>query len=312
MLGIDAVERERKTVRIAFAADLAVADDIDAGPFHLADRDDRGVVLRLFAPRLRNAPDVAGMDARHAVMFEKGAIDQPVGLRIAADDRGRDQMGRIGHCGAPAVAAAGRAVPSLRAAIALGPDRLPPPAVVEIPGDRLAQPGLESMARLPAQFAADFRRHRSHSGGRGRAGRRQRRSASRAADAANSAASRRAARRSRSRHRDWCARRRRRHCSSRRGGPASARHEARGHDPRHAASRAHCRPCRRPGSPRRAAPSGSRAGSAFRGNDRGRNCSSSCSGRSAGRRSRARRAPDGPRRLSRRHRENSAGSGCLR
>ena len=81
MLGVDAVEREGKTVRIAFAADLAVGDDIDAGPFHLAYRDDSRIILRLFAPRFRNPPDVAGTDARHAVMFEKGAIDQPVGLR---------------------------------------------------------------------------------------------------------------------------------------------------------------------------------------------------------------------------------------
>src|SRR6185312_6673421 len=44
-----------------------------------------------------------------------------------------------------------------RAAVAPGPDRLPPPAVIEIPGDRIAQPGLEGMAGLPAQFAADFR-----------------------------------------------------------------------------------------------------------------------------------------------------------
>ena len=69
MLGVDAIEREGKTVRIAFAPDLAIADDVDAGAFHLADRDDRGIVLRLLAPRFGNAPDVAGMDARHAVMF---------------------------------------------------------------------------------------------------------------------------------------------------------------------------------------------------------------------------------------------------
>src|SRR4051812_34723016 len=130
MLGVDAIERQRKTVRIAFAADLAVGDDIDAGALHLAYRDDCRVILRLFKPRLGHAPDVAGMNPRHAVMFEQGAIDQPVGLRIAADDRGRDQMARIGHGGDPAAGwwagpalplpsaarsggAAGRIVPSL-------------------------------------------------------------------------------------------------------------------------------------------------------------------------------------------------------
>ena len=97
MLGVDAVERQSKTVRIAFAADLAVADDIDAGQFHFADRDDRGVVLGLFAPCMGHAPDIGGVDARHAVMFEQTAIDQPVGLRVAADDGGRDQMAWVGH-----------------------------------------------------------------------------------------------------------------------------------------------------------------------------------------------------------------------
>src|SRR5204863_462038 len=43
------------------------------------------------------------------------------------------------------------------AAIGFRPDRLPPPAIVEIPGDGLAQPGLEALARRPAQFAAELR-----------------------------------------------------------------------------------------------------------------------------------------------------------
>src|SRR5436309_13864377 len=42
------------------------------------------------------------------------------------------------------------------AAIALRPDRLPPPAIVEIPGDGVAQPGRDAFARPPAEFSLDL------------------------------------------------------------------------------------------------------------------------------------------------------------
>src|SRR5205085_1638117 len=44
------------------------------------------------------------------------------------------------------------------AAVSGRPDRLPPPAVVEVPGDGLAQSGLEGFAWLPAELAPQFRR----------------------------------------------------------------------------------------------------------------------------------------------------------
>ena len=96
-LGIDALQRQREIVRIAFAPHLAVADDVDADPFQLADREDGRVVLRLLQVRRRDAPDLVRMDARHPMLFQRAAVDQPVGLRIAADDGGGDQMGRVGH-----------------------------------------------------------------------------------------------------------------------------------------------------------------------------------------------------------------------
>src|SRR2546423_12279053 len=101
MLGVDAVERKRESVGVALAADLAIRDDVDPGPLHVADREDRRVVLRLFEPGLGDAPDVARGDARHTVMFERRAVDQPIRLRIAADDRCRDRMRRIGHGALP-------------------------------------------------------------------------------------------------------------------------------------------------------------------------------------------------------------------
>src|SRR5260370_993302 len=57
VLAIDAVEREGKPVGITLAADLAVADDVDAGPLHVADREMGRVVLGLFEQRRWDAPD---------------------------------------------------------------------------------------------------------------------------------------------------------------------------------------------------------------------------------------------------------------
>ena len=115
-LGIDAVERQREIVRVAFAPHLAVADDVDADPLHLADREDRRVVLRFLQLRRRDAPDLVRMDPRHPVLFERGAVDQPIGLRIGADDGGRDQMGRIRHwLGASSCVAGRRASDSIQA-----------------------------------------------------------------------------------------------------------------------------------------------------------------------------------------------------
>ena len=61
---VDALERGGEAVGVAFAADLAVGDDVDAGALHVADRQDGGVVLRLFEPGLGHAPDVHA-HARH-------------------------------------------------------------------------------------------------------------------------------------------------------------------------------------------------------------------------------------------------------
>jgi hypothetical protein len=49
---IDPGGRRRQTVRIAFAADLAIGDDVDAGALHVADREPGRVVLCRFEPRL--------------------------------------------------------------------------------------------------------------------------------------------------------------------------------------------------------------------------------------------------------------------
>ena len=90
-----AVQREGETVGVALAADLAVGDDVDPGPFHVADGDDGRVVLRLLEERRRDAPDLGRVDARHALRAQRLGVDQPFRLRIAADDgRGEESLHR--------------------------------------------------------------------------------------------------------------------------------------------------------------------------------------------------------------------------
>ena len=50
VVDVDAVERGGEAVRVALAAHLAVGDDVDAGALHVADREQRRVVLRLLEP----------------------------------------------------------------------------------------------------------------------------------------------------------------------------------------------------------------------------------------------------------------------
>ena len=93
VLDIDAVKRRREAVGIAFAADLAIGDDVDAGALHVADGEDGRVILRRLQKRLADAPQIGRAHARHA---QARAVDEPVGLRIGADDRGREARS-VGH-----------------------------------------------------------------------------------------------------------------------------------------------------------------------------------------------------------------------
>src|SRR2546422_3750339 len=56
MVDIDAFERGGEAVGIAFAPDLAVGDDVEAGPLLRPDGEQRGVVLRLGEIGLGNPP----------------------------------------------------------------------------------------------------------------------------------------------------------------------------------------------------------------------------------------------------------------
>src|SRR6266480_3385137 len=96
MVDIDAFERGGEAVGIAFAPDLAVGDDVEAGPLLRPDGEQRGVVLRLGEIGLRNAPQLFSTHARRKApgkiprrephVLWKALV--PVAARIG----GRDQL----------------------------------------------------------------------------------------------------------------------------------------------------------------------------------------------------------------------------
>ncbi len=65
---IDALQRGGEAVGVAFAANLAIRDDVQAGAFLIADGEQSGVILRLFEPLGRDAPQLLFADARRGVV----------------------------------------------------------------------------------------------------------------------------------------------------------------------------------------------------------------------------------------------------
>ena len=76
-LWTDAFQRSGEAVGIAFTPHLAVGDDVDSGAFHVADRDQRRVVLRLLKKRLLDTPHLRNAHARHGLRLEDVEIHQP-------------------------------------------------------------------------------------------------------------------------------------------------------------------------------------------------------------------------------------------
>ena len=87
LVDVDPVEREHEVVRVALAPDLAVGDHVDPRALLVANRDQGRVVLRLLEMRLVDPPQLPCADARRQPAAERLAVDQPVRLRIAADNR---------------------------------------------------------------------------------------------------------------------------------------------------------------------------------------------------------------------------------
>jgi hypothetical protein len=85
---VDAVERGGEVVGVGLPADLAVGEDVQPGLLLGPDRGQGGVVLGLLQELRRDAPELRRPDARRELVPQPVAIDEPVGLGEAADDRG--------------------------------------------------------------------------------------------------------------------------------------------------------------------------------------------------------------------------------
>ncbi len=84
---VDAFQNRHEAIRVALAPHLAVRNHVESGPLHVVDSQDRRIVLRLFEVRLFHSPYLASSDSRRKPRTEHLAVDKPVGLWIAADNR---------------------------------------------------------------------------------------------------------------------------------------------------------------------------------------------------------------------------------
>jgi hypothetical protein len=112
LVEVDALERGGEAVGIAFAPDFAVGDDVQARRLLRLDGEDRGVILRLREMLGGNAPQLLRAHARRQAREQLRAVEQPLGLRVAADQGSREQQAHSGiwlstniarssGCGAP-------------------------------------------------------------------------------------------------------------------------------------------------------------------------------------------------------------------
>ncbi len=83
---VHARERRREPVRVAFATHFAVRDDVEPRKFLRANREDRGVILRLLEELRRYAPQLGSANARRHPVAELLPINQPFRLRIRSDE----------------------------------------------------------------------------------------------------------------------------------------------------------------------------------------------------------------------------------
>ena len=97
MIEVDPVERRRKLVEVTLAPHLAVRHDVDAGALLIANRYQRGVVLRLLEQFGGDTPELPHPHARRRIRGEQRSVDEPFRLRIRADDRCRKQCSGHHH-----------------------------------------------------------------------------------------------------------------------------------------------------------------------------------------------------------------------
>ncbi len=96
IVDVHAFERRGKSIGVAFAAHLAVRHDVDSRVLLRLDGHDGRVVLRLLEKFRGDAPQFAGAHARRKAARQFRAIDEPLRLRVAADDGGGEHF--HGYC----------------------------------------------------------------------------------------------------------------------------------------------------------------------------------------------------------------------
>ena len=98
VVDVDAREGGREPVGVALAALLAVGQDVEAGPLLVMDRDERGVILGLLEVLRVDPPQLRRAHPGREPVAEPGAVDEPVRLRVGADEaRGEGVGGGCGH-----------------------------------------------------------------------------------------------------------------------------------------------------------------------------------------------------------------------
>src|SRR5262249_45065819 len=80
-----------EAVGVALAPDLAVGNDVEARILLRPDREKGGVGLGFSEELLGNAPELLGAHARRKALGEAGGVDEPVRLRVAADQSRGEQ-----------------------------------------------------------------------------------------------------------------------------------------------------------------------------------------------------------------------------
>ena len=94
---IDAAERRREPVGIAFPSYFPVGDDIDPGTLHVVNGRQGRRVLGVLKLIRRDLPYFAGPDPGRHHGFQHGTVHQPVGLHIASDNCRWQQVVFMGH-----------------------------------------------------------------------------------------------------------------------------------------------------------------------------------------------------------------------
>ncbi len=93
VLEVDAVECRGEAIRVALAPHLPVGDDVDARELHVLHGEPGRVVLCFLEVLLADPPELERAHPRRQPVAEPLAVDEPVRLRVAPDDR-REQRFR--------------------------------------------------------------------------------------------------------------------------------------------------------------------------------------------------------------------------